>query len=155
MIQGSLWKPTNGGPAFPPEFDSELQNPGEDNLIESCTFGASTELLARQPDTWWVPNRIQLSYWQKTRVLNNTIYYPAHPSNVRQAIQAWEGVEVEVRGNTFLRFPNTPHPDGPPRAFPTEQTLVNLGNYAGEEGTRESVLANAATFGEDNRYGPS
>jgi hypothetical protein len=131
MIQGSFYwnhsdDPTQGngklGAYNHANFDEQLGDHAVDVMVTRSRF--------RGDQNAWLPSHgyvtIQLSYHQeKIRFRDCVFYKPDQTGSTREAIQAWDGVEVDVRDSLFLGWEK---PVGPLAPFP-KQKIVHLGTY--------------------------
>ncbi len=131
MIQGSFYwnhsdDPTQGngklGAYNHANFDEQLGDHAVDVMVTRSRF--------RGDQNAWLPSHgyvnIQLSYHQeKIRFRDCVFYKPDQTGPTREAIQAWDGVEVDVRDSLFLGWEK---PVGPLAPFP-KQKIVHLGTY--------------------------
>lgn len=128
-----------------PGFDESLGEHARDVSVTRSRF-------RQQQNAWFEVrggggNLVQLSYHQVGIRFRDCVFYrPAQSRHLNQAIQAWDGVEVDVRECLFVGWKKPPHPLPP---YSKSQTLVREGTY-GKPGSRPSSVN--ADFARVNEF---
>jgi hypothetical protein len=131
MIQGTFYWNLTGNPAMGngklgaynhADFDEQLGDHAVDVLITRSRF--------RPHQNAWLhgrkSNTVQLSYQQEGIKFRDCVFYkPDQSTHKGQAIQVWDGVEVDVRDSLFVGWEKPADPLPP---FP-KQTIVQVGTY--------------------------
>ena len=131
MIQGTMYwngsdDPSQGngklGAYNATGFDEQLGDHAVDVMITRSRFRPHQNAWLRGG----AGNTVQLSYHQeKIRFRDCVFYKPDQSVHKHQAIQAWDGVEVDARDCLFVVWKKPADPLPP---FP-EQTIVRVGTY--------------------------
>jgi len=153
MIQGTFYwnmsrDPSKGngklGAYNHPGFDQTLGDHAVDVLVTRSRF--------RPHQNAWVHgderNTVQLSYHQeKIRFKDCVFYRPDQSKYKHQGIQAWDGVDLDVRRCLFVGWKQPADPLPP---FP-KQTIVRMGTYRAPGSLPASLNAD---FVHVNRFQP-
>lgn len=140
MIQGTISfnltnDPANGNGSLGaynlPGFDESLGNHAMDVTVTRSRF--------RPGQNAWFPglaaNVNQLSFHQeRIKFRDCVIYKPIGPRN--QAIQAWDGVDLDVRDCLFVGYDK---PSDPLPPYSASQTILRIGDY-GKPGSLPSKI---------------
>jgi hypothetical protein len=154
MIQGTFYwnqsdEPSQGngklGAYNHADFDEQLG--------DHATEVSITRSRIRGEQNAWLPSHqkicVQLSYHQeKIRFRDCVFYKPDQSGPVREAIQAWDGVSVDVRDSLFVGWER---PADPLPNFP-KQKIVRLGAYRKPGSLPVSINAD---FPRVNTFRPS
>lgn len=127
------------------DFDEQLGDHAVDVLITRSRFRPLQNAWPHKKST---SNTIQLSYHQeKIRFRDCVFYKPDQSTYEHQGIQAWDGVEVDVRNSLFVGWKK---PADPLPAFP-KQTIVRVGTYQKPGSLPASINAD---FSRVNKFHP-
>jgi hypothetical protein len=154
MIQGTTyWNSTsdpsegNGkiGGYNPLLFDQKLGDHAVDVEITRSRF--------RPKQNAWLfgdrGNTVQLSFHQENIKFHNCVFYkPDQSTAPHQAIQAWDGVDVDVRDSLFVGWES---PADPLRPFP-KQSIIRVGDYGNPGSLPASINAD---FSRVNKFRPT
>ena len=151
MIQGSFYwnlsnDPSQGngklGAYNHPGFDERLGDHASDVLITRSRFRPSHNAWSHGSDH----NTVQLSYHQENIRFRDCVFYRHDQSDEKyQAIQAWDGVDVDVRDCLFVGWKKPADPLPP---FP-KQRIVRVGTYQKPGSLPASINAD---FSQVNRF---
>jgi hypothetical protein len=156
MIQGTVYWNGSGDPSQgngklgaynPTGFDEQLGDHAVDVMITRSRFRPHQNAWFRGS----AGNTVQLSFHQeKIRFRDCVFYKPDQSVHKHQAIQAWDGVEVDARDCVFVGWKKPADPLPP---FP-EQTIVRVGTYRKPGSLPASINADFSRVNEFRPLGP-
>jgi hypothetical protein len=154
MIQGTTYWNSSGDPSQGNgrvggynhrEFDEEQGDHAVDVEITRSRFRP-------KQNAWFYGdgrNTVQLSYQQENIRFRDCVFYkPDQSTGPHQAIQAWDGVDFDVRDSLFVGWQAPKNPLPP---FP-RQSIIRVGDY-GKPGSLPSSIN--TDFARVNKFRPT